>query len=184
MNQIYDEQYLLSFLAFQRTKNNLDFILIQFCVIIIPTLIFSLPGFNRGPSPSQLIGWPCSSSPQFRLLIGRRWSWMKRRRKRAAGSRRRRLDRRVGCAFAAARTHRLSIKQRGLALSRSPASVGEWGWCCFAAPGRKNAWERKKVRRHRGVARGGGGGDAFCCASAAVPLLLWPFYDYLTGYSL
>ena len=99
---------------------------------------------------------------------------MKRRRKRAAGSRRRRLDRRAGCA--SARTRRLSVKQRRLALSRSSASVGEWGWCCFAAPGRKNAWERKKVRTHQGTAWGGGE-YAHWCASVRVPLSLGFFFS-------
>lgn len=157
------------FLAFQPEENSWHSV---FVLLITPRLITALPVFNRGPAPipedARLLAG-LVSSPRSYILIGRGRSWMKHRTKRAAGSRRGRLDGRVGCA--APPTHRLSVEQRRLALSRSSASVGGWGWCCFAAPGRKNAWERKKVRTQQGTAWGGGE-----CARTAAPLFRCHFH--------
>lgn len=143
-----------SFLAFQRIENNLDFILIQFCVIIIPTLIFSLPGLIVAPPPHRWLAGPAlspRSSASSLVGGGLEWSAAENVPQEAAGG-----DSTAGLAAPPPLLlleHAAYPSSRGgLALSRSPASVGEWGWCCFAAPGRKNAWERKKVRRHGGGA--------------------------------
>lgn len=79
------------------------------------------------------------------------WSAAETCRQRAEGScvgRRRerptRSDTTPGRAAVCVGEHRLSVEQRQLALSRSSAC--EWGWCCSVAPGRTNAWERRKVR--------------------------------------
>lgn len=118
---------------------------VLFLVVGGGCLLPSSPGGDK--TVNSLINWgvfvvgqPVSSSGRPRALIGRRRCWLKPRRKersRPAATR----PPVVGLE------HRVPVDQRRLALPRSSVSETEWGWCCFAAPGRTNAWERRKVRR-------------------------------------
>lgn len=121
----------------------------QWCLLLWP-----LPPNKCINYPGSVAGW--LGRVFLCVVIGHQLSWMKRRRNVQAGGScvGRRRERPTHSNTTAGRaavvvTHRLSVDQRRLALSRSSVSESEWGWCCFVAPGRTNAWERRKVRSCR-----------------------------------
>lgn len=130
--------------------------MVDFCAVS-PHLPLSPPSLLHQTLLSRACLWlasplfPPHCSAASLVSASLEWSAAETCRQRAEGScvgRRRerptRSDTTPGRVAVCVGEHRLSVEQRQLALSRSSAC--EWGWCCSVAPGRTNAWERRKVR--------------------------------------